>query len=109
MRKILLAILIFFPVLIEANPIWLGVSISEIYFNESGEWTIEIDNKYITSVEYLDSIRIECNSGVATIIDFDTTDFIIITNNNLSNSITINKSADCVKIYSYSFGEYKTD
>jgi hypothetical protein len=109
MRKILLAILIFIPVLMEANPIWLGVSISEIYFNESGEWTIEIDNKYITSVEYLDSIIIESNSGNATIEYFDTTDFIVITNSNLSNPISISKNCDLIKLYSFSHGEYKID
>jgi len=109
MRKTLLAILIFIPVIMQANPIWLGVSISEIYFNESGEWTIEIDNKYIASVEYLDSIRIESNTGNATIIQFDTTDFIVITNGNLSNSISISKNGDLIKLYSFSYGGYKID
>jgi hypothetical protein len=108
-RKILLAILIFIPVLMNANPIWLGVSISEIYFNKSGEWTIEIDNKYITSVEYLDSIRIESNTGSATIEHFDTTDFIVITNSNLSNYISISKNGDLIKIYSFLGGGYKID
>jgi len=103
MRKSLLIILIFAPILIKANPIWLGVSISEIYFNESGEWTIEIDNKYITSVDYLDSIRIECISGSATIEHFDTNDFITITNSNLNSPILISKNSDLIKLYSFAY------
>jgi hypothetical protein len=109
MKKLILFILISIPVFIKANPIWLGASISEIYFDEYGEWTIEIDNKYITSVEYLDSIRIECSSGSATIEHFDTTDFIVITNSNLSNSISISKNGDLIKLYSFAYGDYKMD
>lgn len=107
--KKLIFLLTFIPVIVNANPIWLGVNISEIYFSESGEWTLEIDNVNITSVEYLDSLILECNSGLTKITDFDTTDYIVIANENLANPISFNKSADCIKLYSYSFGEYKID
>ncbi len=107
--KKLIFLLTFIPIIVNANPIWLGVNISEIFFNESGEWTLEIDNVNIASVEYIDSLIIECNSGSAKITNFDTTDYIVITNENLANSISFNKNADCIKLYSYSHGEYKVD
>ena len=108
MKKLIL-LLTFIPSIINANPIWLGANISEIYFNESGEWTLEIDNVNISSLEYIDSLILKCNSGSAKITDFDTTDYIVITNENLTNTISFNKSADCIKLYSYSYGEYKVD
>ncbi len=109
MKKLILISLILFPFLVYANPIWLGVSISEVYFSNSGEWTIEIDNVNMSSVSYLDSLVIECNSGFSTITTFDTTDFIVITNENLKNPITINKNDDCIKLFSYSYGTFKID
>ena len=54
--KKLIFVLTFIPIIVNANPIWLGVNISEIFFNESGEWTLEIDNVNIASVEYIDSL-----------------------------------------------------
>ncbi|MCF8359057.1 MAG: T9SS type A sorting domain-containing protein [Prolixibacteraceae bacterium] len=107
--KKLFFLLAFIPAIVNANPIWLGVNISEIYFDESGEWTLEIDNVNITSVEFIDSLFIECNSGLAKIIEFDTTDYIVITKENLNNIISFNKEEDCIKLYSYAFGEYVID
>ena len=107
--KKLIFLLTFIPVIVNANPVWLGVNISEIYFNESGDWTLEIDSASSISIKYLDSLILECNSGLAKIANFDTTDYIVITNENLANSISFNKGADCIKLYSYSYGEYKVD
>jgi len=101
--------MVFAPTLLVANPTWLGVTISEIYFDETGEWKLEINNIDMASVDQMDSLFIECNSGVAKITDFDTTDYIVVTNKNLNHPIEINKDSDLIILYSYSFGEYKTD
>ncbi|MBN1925042.1 MAG: T9SS type A sorting domain-containing protein [Prolixibacteraceae bacterium] len=108
MKKIFF-LLTFIPAIVNANPIWLGVNISEIYFDESGGWTLEIDNVNITSVEFIDSIIIECNSGLAKILEFDTTEYVVITNENLNNFISFNKEHDCIKLYSYAFGDFVID
>ena len=108
MKKIFF-LLTFFPVIVHANPIWLGVTISEIYFDESGGWTFEIDNVDISSVEFIDSLILECNSGLAKIVEFDTTDYIVIRNENLNNNISFNKENDCIKLYSYAFGDFVID
>ena len=52
---------------------------------------------------------LECNSGSSKISYFDTTDYIVISNENLINPISLNKSADCIKLYSYFAGEHKDD
>jgi hypothetical protein len=109
MKKLFIILLISIPVAMVANPIWLGVSISEVYFDKSGQWTLEMDNRDMSPVAFLDSIMIACNSGSATLIDFDTTDFIVITDDNLSNFISIDKNNDCIRLYSFSFGEYLVD
>ena len=108
MKKLML-LMIIIPVIVNANPIWLGVNISEICFNKSGEWTLEIDNGSISSLEYLDSLVLKCNSGRAKIIEFDTTNYIVITNVNLNKAISFNKNADCIKLYSYFHGEFMID
>lgn len=107
--KKLFFLLAFIPVIVSANPIWLGVNISEIYFNESGQWALEIDNANITSIQYLDSLVLECNAGSAKIAAFDTTDYIVVKSDNLTQKLSFNKSADCIKLYSYLFGAYKVD
>jgi predicted nuclease of predicted toxin-antitoxin system len=109
MKKIILIILTLAPFILKANPVWEGASISEIYFDESGNWTLEIDNYNMGSVEWLDSLKLETNSGIATITNFDTTDYIVINNSNLSDSISINKNSDFITLYSYSAAQYKVD
>ncbi len=108
MRKLILIMVVITPIIIKANPIMIGASISELYFDESGDWTIEIDNKY-NVVNYLEHFEIECKSGSATIEYFDSADFIVIKNINLSNSISISKDSDLIKLYSYIGGDYIID
>ena len=108
MKKILF-ILLFIPILLNANPTWLGFNISEIYFDESGQWQLEIDNEYVHLWEYLDSLVIESNSGRSSVRNIDTTRYIIIKNENLSKPITINKNGDCIKLYTCIGSEFKTD
>lgn len=106
--KRLIFLLTFLPTVLIANPLVPGVSISEIFFNETGEWVLEIYNVE-NWVEYLDSLVLKCNSGEAKIVAFITADYIVVTNDNLSKAISFNKSADCIKLYSYMYDEYVVD
>ncbi len=108
MKKIVLLIFLLFPSVMFANPTWLGVNISEIYFDGNGDWVLEINN-YYEPAEYLDSIVIECSSGRAKIQFYDNVYYIVISNANLSTPLTFNKDNDCIKLISYSYTEFKTD
>lgn len=123
MKKFIILI-VFIPVLLKANPIAIYpyMTISEIYFGDTISWILEIDNTIaydydevddsliaISPLKYIDSLILECNAGKAKIVEFDTTDYIIITNNSLNNSISLNKNTDYIKLYSYSSGVYIMD
>lgn len=103
MKKLLVLLLVLTPVFAKANPIAVGIILSEISFDESGDWSLEILNRYTDSLLRYD-IYIETCSGTAKIIsldsvsDFDYYGYIVITNKNLSKSLTINKDYDCIKL-----------
>lgn len=97
------------PFLSNANPIWIGMQISEVRFNETGGWTLEINNQEADVLDYIDSLVLRSNSGSARIINYDINDFIIISNNNLDQSLDIDMNGDCIYLYSYSYGESNMD
>ena len=102
MKKLLLLLLMLTPVFAKANPISVGISLSEISFDESGDWSLEI--RSMDSAMYLGSIYIQTCSGTAQITNFESNanwgdyEYVVITNKNLSKSLTINKDYDCIKL-----------
>ena len=111
MKKLYFLFLLFFATNTFANPISAISRISEIYFNESGEWTIELDLTEYYYYNLCDSIKIESNTGIGKIISFDTTYYIIVINKeNLDNPISISKEGDYIRIhFYYSDGRTNTD
>ncbi|HPL05823.1 MAG TPA: T9SS type A sorting domain-containing protein [Bacteroidales bacterium] len=103
MKKYLF-ILLFLPTLVCANQIWLGAVISEIYFDDSGGWMLELFYPH-----YSDSILIESDSGYAKIVDCDASELTIISNINLSDTVSFNKDSDCIKVHTYASGDYMVD
>ena len=99
MKKLYFLFLLFFATNTFANPITLPeCKISEIYFNELGEWVIELNKNYF--YEDFDSIKIESNAGIARLISIDTSHYLpIFTKENLDNPISISKDGDYIKIY----------
>ena len=104
MKKLLVLLLMLTPVFAKANPIAIGINISEISFDESGGWSLEI--RSMDSAMYGGSIYIQTCSGIAQITNFESNakfgyyEYIVITNKNLSKSLTINKDYDCIKLVS---------
>jgi len=101
--------------------------LSELYIDNSGNWTLEIgfyEMDFWDGILPIDSILIETSSGIARIVSYNliagdgTGDFdslAVITAANLSVPLSINQSGDFVKIQSYrydgieesfSFGDY---
>jgi len=103
MKKLLVLLILLSPVFAKANPIQFGIMLSEISFDQSGDWSLEI--RSMDSAMYLGNIYIRTNSGTAQITNFvsefksfGSYEYIVITNKNLSNNLTINKDYDCVKL-----------
>ncbi|MDD4636478.1 MAG: hypothetical protein PHV66_02555, partial [Bacteroidales bacterium] len=104
MKKLLVLLLMLTPVFAKANPINAGIYLSEISFDQSGDWSLEICS--IDSTIYYGNVYIQTCSGTAQITNFESGqkfgiykyEYIVITNKNLSKSLTINKDYDCVKL-----------
>lgn len=103
MKKLLVLLLVLTPVFAKANPIETGIFLSEVSFDQSGEWSIELCNMFYDPFQG-SGLYIETSSGRARVISCDSvpdigyTGYIIITNKDLSKSLTINKDYDCVKL-----------
>jgi hypothetical protein len=101
---------------IRANLATPQAYISEIYVDSTGAWTIELGFWY-EATEEIDSMRLYTSSGNALITSYSlitTSDGIfeflsLITDENLSNSLTINPESDFVKIVSYAWGDQPSD
>lgn len=109
MKRIILFILLISLGKLYANPIVPSVHIYEVYFAESGEWLLEFMDPYADGAFYLDSIRVETNAGIATVLHFDSIWPIVLSNSNLSHPIEINFNNDCIKLHSYISGYVITD
>jgi hypothetical protein len=86
--------------------------ISEIYWDNNMNWTLEIGFWEWYAWE-IDSMIVETSSGTAMILDFELLpgngfpnfdSIAVLTSDNLSNPLTINRPGDFVKITSYSWG-----
>ncbi len=108
MKKVFFILLFFLGSVALPNPIIFSFLISEIYFDESGDWILEIGIEDMYSFELGDSIYLETNSGIALVTLFDTAMFTPITNENLSNELDINKDNDRVVLHT-NFIEYLSD
>ncbi|MEA3444183.1 MAG: T9SS type A sorting domain-containing protein, partial [Bacteroidota bacterium] len=98
---------------LSANIVEPKAHLSELYFDSTGNWVIELGIN-IWDLEVLDSIFIESSAGIATLTsysllpggsypNFDS--IAVITNQNLSSPLFIDKNGDVVRIHSFSFGD----
>lgn len=108
MKKALFILLFFLSSIVYTNPIFYSYLISEIYFDESGDWILEIGIDEPMNFEFWDSLYLETNSGIALITLFDTATFTPITNENLSNDLAINKDNDRIVLHT-NFIDYLND
>lgn len=113
MKKLLVLLLMLTPVFAKANPIEVGIYLSEISFDKSGDWSLEIHNMFIDPLQG-SGLFMETCSGRAQVLSFDSAsgfgywEYIVITNKNLSKSLTINKDYDCIKLISDSLIGHKS-
>ena len=106
MKKLILLSSFFFSFLISfSNPIPTSFAIiSELYFDENGDWVIEM------YFEYYDA---EMDTGYVMITSTDTaffkkfpdsTNFVLLTNADLDNPISIDKTGDIVRFEDWIYG-----
>ncbi len=113
MKKLLVLLLLLTPVFAKANPIEVGIYLSEISFDKSGDWSLEINNMFIDPL-LGSGLFMETCSGRAQVLSFDSASgfgywgYLVITNKNLSKSLTINKDYDCIKLISDSLIGHKS-
>ncbi|NTW34295.1 MAG: carboxypeptidase regulatory-like domain-containing protein [Bacteroidetes bacterium] len=96
---ILLSILIICatPKITSANPSILPI-ISEVFFDDSDNWTIELCNKLFTNFENLDGLRIVTSTDTAIIkkgVEFKG-NCILLTNADLEKPIKLIRNGDCL-------------
>lgn len=112
MKRVIILFCLFSAITLKANIVTPSIKIYEVFFDESDDWALEFVVDYSDS-EFqffgVDSIKIETNSGVATVLGFDTTNFCVITNQNLSIPLSINKDNDLIVLHAYVFGYWETD
>lgn len=112
MKKTILTLSILFIILIlRANPIPSPrVSLSEIYFEDNGQWVIELLYSDAQQDHMpIGSIWIETSSGISRIRRFNitgTTGLIIIRSDSLISPLTINPLKDSIQIV-FEMGDYK--
>jgi hypothetical protein len=98
---------------LSANLVYPGVFLSELYFDSTGNWVIELGFHNYT-LEVLDSLQIESSSGSSTVVNYSLLSGVgsypgfdsiaVITNANLSSPLLVDFSGDYVTIYSYLYG-----
>lgn len=102
MKKItiFLVLLLFLALQLPGNPLQ-PVGFSEIYFDDSDNWTIELYDYYHIAFGSLDGCYLESSSDTAYFnngIYLNPGDTILITNANMQSDFTINKAGDEIKI-----------
>jgi hypothetical protein len=100
MRKFI--ILFIFSILLYSHPSFANPGsiplISEVYFDDNDNWTIELCNKAFPKFTNLDSIRIVTTTDTSTIkfgLEFKN-NCILLTNENLDNPIKLMRAGDCI-------------
>lgn len=103
MKKIVLCILMFIPLLTLANPLESPppFKISEIQFLNNGRWVLELSANEMYDFGCMDSIFIETSSGIAKITNTFDSPYEIIRVDSLSKPLTINKDSDFVRLIIY--------
>jgi hypothetical protein len=110
MKKIyILFFLLMLALTINANPIPVPtIEISELYFDESDNWKLELGYSYINPEGYtFDSIFILSSADTAKIADYFLTGEIgqfVITTDSLTTDFRINRLGDTIKVISYAYG-----
>ena len=106
MKKIIISIILLSAGLLLANPIAL-VFISEIYF-ERDDWTIELYDYYEAGISSLDNCCIMSSSDSTYFnngIYFEPGEIILVTEEDLQSSLSINKGGDFVLIFGNDFDD----
>jgi hypothetical protein len=110
MKKIyILFFILTLALTINANPIPVPtIEISELYFDESDNWKLELGYSYINPEGYtFDSIFILSSADTAKIADYFLTGEIgqfVITTDSLTTDFRINRLGDTIKVISYAYG-----
>jgi len=110
MKKIyILFFLLTIGLAINANPIAVPtIEITELYFDESDNWNLELGYFYIEPEGYtFDSIFIYSSMDTVKVADYYLTGEIgqfVITADSLSSNFRINRLGDTVKVVSYAYG-----
>lgn len=107
MKRTFFIIWLLAAVFLSANPIWVGAIPSELYFDESGDWVLEIYQEIHGMPP--DSIFLHSSDGMAKITQYDTTRYFIVTKDSLDRPLDINRSGDYLSIYYYVSGYSMTD
>ncbi len=119
MKRIFNAIIaLFLASYLYANIIPIEPRVSELYFDSTGGWVLEI-GFLNPGLEILDSIQIKTQDGIASVLSYDLLpcqgihsyfdSIAVITNTNLSNPLQINIESDFVIVYSYMNGNSNTN
>lgn len=107
MKRLTLTISLFFVfILLKANPIMLPqVNFSELNFDKSGNWVLELEYSYDPNHFIpIDSIFIKSSTGIAKIKRYDMVNsngLIIVRNDSLLKALAINPSGDSISIIYY--------
>lgn len=112
MKKLIVLFCILLTITVRANILVPSLKIYEVFFDESDDWALEfVVDFYDYEFQFygIDSIKIETSSGIATVLGFDTTHFCVITNQNLSIPLSINKDNDLIVLHAYIYGYWETD
>lgn len=106
--KYIYTILLFFVIGIKvmSNPIAVPeIHISELFFDDLGNWKIELEYLNIEQNEFtFDSIFISSSTHAAKLPDYKLSDnlgFIVITNDSLMSDFKINQQGDTIKVVYY--------
>jgi hypothetical protein len=110
MRKILTLLILVTVIQINyANPIPVPtIEISELYFDASGEWTLELVYYEMTLIP--DSIKLFSTEDTVNLPPFtfpfnNNVEFLLITNDILPSDFNINRYGDTIKLVSYIYGD----
>jgi hypothetical protein len=98
MKRSIFILLILFTSFIYANPIDASPSLSEIKIVNPDNWFVEIVNLG-NQLDEADSIILFSNFGSAKVESFDTTEYVILTQNNFLTNLQLQRTQDFIKLY----------
>lgn len=108
MKRYVFILWLMAAVSLSANPIWEGVVPSELYFDESGDWVLEIYQEIHGLPP--DSIFIRTSDGTARIIThYDSTCYFLVTKDSLDKPLSVDREGDFLCIHYYISGYSMTD